>query len=143
MNDAWREITTEWQGETAFIGRNSNGGSVQMGKIGEQPGVSPMELLLMGLAGCTGMDVASILQKKRQKLTALKVRARGKKAEDYPTRFTEFEVEYLLWGEDLDPKAVEDAIRLSEEKYCSVGATLKFAGPVRSSYRVMQPAEAV
>jgi putative redox protein len=83
-----------------------------------------MELLLAGLAGCTGMDIASILTKQRQPFVDLKVQVRGKRASDYPKVFTELEVTYLLWGEGLDPKAVERAIQLSEERYCSVGIML-------------------
>jgi putative redox protein len=141
MDNTWREVTAEWQGEISFIGRNPNGGTVQMGKIGDKPGISPMELLLAGLAGCTGMDIASILTKQRQAFVGLKVHVRGKRATDYPMVFTELEVTYLLWGEGIDPKAVERAVQLSEEKYCSVGLMLSKAAPIRSSYRILKPGE--
>jgi putative redox protein len=141
MDNPWREVIAEWKGETSFIGRNPAGGTVQMGKIDDRPGISPMELLLAGLAGCTGMDIASILTKQRQRFIDLKVKARGKRASDYPMVFTELEVTYLLWGEGLDPKAVERAIQLSEERYCSVGIMLGKAAPIRSSYRILKPGE--
>jgi putative redox protein len=141
MDNPWREVIAEWKGETTFIGRNPTGGMVQMGKIDDKPGISPMELLLAGLAGCTGMDIASILTKQRQPFVDLKVRVRGKRASDYPMVFTELEVTYLLWGEGLDLKAVERAIQLSEEKYCSVGLMLDKAAPIRSSYRILKPSE--
>ena len=141
MDNPWREVIAEWQGETSFIGRNPTGGTVQMGKIGEKPGLSPTELLLAGLAGCTGMDIASTLTKQRQPFVDLKVRVRGKRASDYPKIFTEFEVTYLLWGEGLDTKAVERAIQLSEEKYCSVGLLLGKAAPIHSSYQILKPGE--
>jgi putative redox protein len=141
MDNPWREVIAEWKGETSFIGRNPAGGTVQMGKIDDRPGISPMELLLAGLAGCTGMDIASILTKQRQPFVDLKVQVRGKRASDYPMVFTELEVTYLLWGEGLDPKAVERAIQLSEEKYCSVGLMLAKAAPIRSSYRISKPGE--
>jgi putative redox protein len=141
MDNSWREVVAIWQGETSFIGHNPSGGTVQMGKIGDKPGISPMELLLAGLAGCTGMDIASILTKQRQPFTALQVRARGKRAADYPMIFTEFEVIYLVWGEGIDPQAVERAIQLSEEKYCSVGLLLSKASPIHSSYRILKPGE--
>ena len=112
-----------------------------MGKIGDKPGVSPMELILAGLAGCTGMDIASILSKQRQAFVEMKVRVRGKRAEDYPKVFTEFEVTYLIWGEGIDPQAVERAIQLSEEKYCSVGLMLEKAAPIHSTYRILKPGE--
>ncbi len=141
MDDGWREIVADWKGETTFIGRNASGGCVQMGSLDGQPGVSPMELILAGLAGCTGMDIASILQKKRQPLVDMKVRARGKRAADVPKVFTEFEIIYLIWGDGIDPQAVEQAIQLSEEKYCSVGIMLEKAAPVKSSYRILKPGE--
>jgi putative redox protein len=141
MDNPWRDVIAEWKGETSFIGKNSTGGTVQMGKIDDKPGISPMELLLAGLAGCTGMDIASILTKQRQPFVDLKVRVRGKRASDYPMVFTELEVTYLLWGEGLDQKAVEHAIQLSEEKYCSVGLMLNKAASIRSSYRILKPGE--
>ena len=141
MDNPWREVIAEWKGETSFIGRNLTGGTVQMGKIDDRSGISPMELLLAGLAGCTGMDIASILSKQRQPFVDLKVKVRGKRASDYPMVFTELEVTYLLWGEGLDPKAVERAIQLSEERYCSVGIMLGKATPIRSSYRILKPGQ--
>jgi putative redox protein len=141
LDNPWREVIAEWKGETSFIGRNPAGGTVQMGKIDDKPGISPMELLLAGLAGCTGMDIASILTKQRQPFVDLKVQVRGKRSSDYPMVFMELEVTYLLWGEGLDPKAVERAIQLSEERYCSVGIMLGKAAPIRSSYRILKPGE--
>ena len=141
MDNPWREVIAEWKGETSFIGRNPVGGTVQMGKIDDRPGISPMELLLAGLAGCTGMDIASILTKQRQPFVDLRVQVRGKRASDYPMVFTEMEVTYLLWGEGLDPKAVERAIQLSEKKYCSVGIMLGKVASIRSSCRILKPGE--
>lgn len=139
MTDQWREIEAEWKGGGTFIGRNPSGGTVQMGKLGEIPGTSPMELILVGLAGCTGVDIADILQKKREPLNALKVIVRGKKAEDFPKIYTDIEVNYLIWGEGIDPKAVERAIQLSEEKYCSVSAMLRQTVHISSSYQILNP----
>jgi putative redox protein len=147
MDNSWREVSAEWQSSAdrdepiAFIGYNAAGGSVQMGKIANRPGISPMELLLVGLAGCTGMDIVSILQKQRQPLQELRVRVRGKRADSYPMVFTEIEVVYLLWGEGIDPIAVERAIQLSEEKYCSVGIMLGKAATIQSSYQILKPGE--
>jgi putative redox protein len=140
MSDQWREIEAEWKGGGAFIGRNPSGGVVQMGKLDEIPGISPMELILVGLAGCTGVDIVDILQKKREPLMALKVKVRGKKADDFPKIYTEIEVTYLLWGEGIDPKSVERAIQLSEEKYCSVSAMLRQSAQISSSYQILNPA---
>jgi len=140
MSDQWREIEAERKGGSAFIGSNPAGGTVQMGKLNEIPGISPMEMILVGLAGCTGVDIVDILQKKRERLNGLKVKVRGKKAEDFPKIYTEIEVTYLIWGDGIDPKAVERAIQLSEEKYCSVSAMLRQSAQIKSSYQILNPA---
>ena len=143
MSEGWTEITAQWKGEMLFIGENTAGGTVQMGTIDGKPGVGPMQLLLAGLAGCTGMDIVSILQKKRVKLTDFAVRVRGKRAETYPMIWSDIEVTYLLWGEGLKPKDVEQAIQLSEEKYCSVSLMLEKAAHIHSEYRILKPGELV
>jgi putative redox protein len=86
-------------------------------------GNSPMELVLIGLCGCTGYDVASILRKKREPFTSLEIHAEGDRAPHPPTVFTEIRLVYKVGGK-VSHKAVEDAVRLSEEKYCSVAAML-------------------
>lgn len=141
MSDQWREIVAEWQGGGTFIGTNATGGSVQMGKLFDQPGISPMEMILAGLAGCTGVDIVDILEKKRQPLQALKVMVRGKKREEYPKIYNLIEITYLVWGEGIDPRAVERAIQLSEEKYCSVSAMLRPTVEIRSKYQILSPGE--
>lgn len=137
----WKEINADWRGESTFVAKNPTGGSVQMGMLDGAPGVGPMELLLAGLAGCTGMDIASILIKMRQPLQDLKIKVRGKMADSYPKIYTEIHVSYYLWGDGLDPRAVEQAIQLSEEKYCSVGITLRAATPVLTHYVILKPGE--
>ena len=137
VSDTWREIEAEWQGGGAFIGRNISGGMVQIGKLNNQPGVSPMELLLVGLAGCTGIDVVDIMLKKREALKALKVKVRGKRAENYPQVYKEIEIIYQFWGKGINPTSVERAIQLSEEKYCSVSAMLKSVADIRSTYQII------
>lgn len=141
MDNPWREIEAVWQGEGVFIGQNPRGGTVQMGNREGQPGISPMELLLVGVAGCTGMDIASILTKKRQPLAELKVKVRGKFVEELPRIFDQIEIEYLLWGDGIDPAAVEQAIHLSEDKYCSASAMLRASAAVRWTYRILKPGE--
>jgi putative redox protein len=143
MADNWRKIEVDWQAETAFIGHNPAGGSVQMGKLDGRPGISPVELVLIGLAGCTAIDIVDILRKMRQPFDALKVKVQGKQAPDYPMIYTEIEVTYFLWAEGIDLKAVERAIQLSEEKYCSVSAMLRCSADIHSSYRILQPGESI
>ncbi|RME91102.1 MAG: hypothetical protein D6770_01125 [Anaerolineae bacterium] len=141
MTDKWKEITVTWNGELSFTGENSAGGIVQMDSPTSTLATGPMELLLLALAGCTGMDIVSILKKKRQMPVHFKVKVRGRRAQTYPMVYKEIEVEYLLWGEGLKAKDVEQAIQLSEEKYCSVGITLKAFADLRSSYRILAPGE--
>jgi putative redox protein len=143
MADQWREIEAEWKGGGTFIGRNTSGGTVQMGKLNDRPGVSPMELILVGLAGCTGVDIADILEKKREPLKALKVKVRGKRSEDFPKIYKEIEVTYLIWGDGIKPKSVERAIQLSEEKYCSVSAMIRSVADIRSSYQIFSSDEPI
>jgi putative redox protein len=90
----------------------------------KQAGNSPMELVLIGLCGCTGYDVASILGKKRQPFTSLEVRAQAERAPGPPSVYTEIKLIYRVGGK-VSHKAVEDAVRLSKEKYCSVSAMLQ------------------
>ncbi len=134
MSEDWKEVVADWRGGFAFWGTNQAGGSIQMGSIDDRPGVSPMELLLLGVAGCTGVDIVSILKKKRKNLEKFLVRVRGKRAGEHPKVYTEIEVIYELWGEDLDAKSVEQAIGLSEEKYCSASAMLQASAQIRSQY---------
>jgi putative redox protein len=90
----------------------------------KQAGNSPMELVLIGLCGCTGYDVANILGKKREPFTSLEVRALAERAPNPPSVYTEIRLIYRVGGK-VSRKAVEDAVKLSEEKYCSVSAMLK------------------
>lgn len=134
MTEKWHEIRVDWLGEYSFKGLNESGGSLQLGTFEEKPGVSPMELLLFGVAGCTAVDIVSILKKKRKNLKDIKVLVRGKRALEHPKIWEEIEVIYQLWGEDLDEKSVEQAIQLSEEKYCSASAMLKASAKISSSF---------
>jgi len=121
-----------------FEGLNSEGKKVLMdGKPpfgdGEYP--SPVELLLMALGGCTAMDVISILNKKRLEPKEFTVEVEGKRRETHPKVFTEIKIRYRFKG-DLPKKAVEQAIRLSMEKYCSVSAMLKATAKVEWEYEI-------
>jgi putative redox protein len=131
MASQWKEIEAEWQGDGAFIGKNLTGGKVQMGTLNDQPGVSPMELILVGLAGCTGVDIVDILRKKRQDVKAFKVKVRGLRTETYPMVYKKIEIIYQIWGDHVDRTAVERAIQLSQDKYCSVSAMLRSVAEIR------------
>jgi len=93
---------------------------------------SPIELVLIALCGCTGYDVVSILQKKREPFTHLEVRAQAERATGYPAVFTEIKLTYRVGGK-VSRKAVEDAVHLSKEKYCSVSAMLERTAKITTS----------
>ncbi len=141
MSEGLTEITATWKGEMTFVGQNAVGGTVQMGALDGKPGVGPMQLLLVAIAGCTGVDILSILQKKRAALSDMQVRVSGKRADDYPMIWTHIHVTYLIWGESIKPKDVEQAIELSEDKYCSVGIMLGESAKITSEYRILKPGE--
>jgi putative redox protein len=103
----------------------------------QKRGPSPMELLLVGLAGCTAIDVIDILQKKRLKVTGLEVRVEGARAETYPMVYTDIEVVYTIRGKDIPASAVEQAIQLSEEKYCSAGVMLGKTAKIKHRYEII------
>lgn len=138
QQNKWKEISAEWDGNEGYVALASSGAEVLMGKDKDgKSGASPMELLLVGLAGCTMMDVIEILKKKRQVPVKFTTVVRGNQRIDtYPYWYTEFHVEYHFWGDTLKEKDVEQAIKLSEEKYCSVGGTLSKAGPINSVYHI-------
>jgi putative redox protein len=107
---------------------------------GENAGFRPTELLLISLAGCTAMDVISILRKKRQDVTGLEVRTDGNRSEGHPKVYTDITIEYIVSGRGIDPAAVERAIELSTETYCTVEAMLKKAATITTSYRIIEVA---
>jgi putative redox protein len=141
MSDDWKEVVVEWRGDTGFVGKNKTGGMIQIGSIANQPGVSPMELLLLGVAGCTGVDIVSILKKQRQNLSDFQVQVRGKRADTHPKVYTDIEVIYHLWGDNIDVNSVERAIHLSEEKYCSASVMLRASANIRSQYFIHAPGD--
>jgi putative redox protein len=99
--------------------------------------VTPVELLLIALGSCTAVDVVSILVKKREKVTDYHVEVTGTRRDEHPRSFTRMEVRHILRGHNLSAKAVEQAIELSEEKYCSVAATLRPTVEIVSSYEII------
>lgn len=121
-----------------FKAEGSNGYGFELDKLhdGSGPGASPMELLLMGLAGCTGMDVISILEKSKQQVTGFEVIVDGDRAEDYPMVWTNIRVQYVLKGHGISEDAVKRAIELSETTYCSAAAMLRKSAPIESSYKI-------
>ncbi len=141
MPEDWTEISAAWKNELTFVGQDTTGATVQMGSLDGKPGVSPMRLLLIAAAGCTGEDIISILRKKRLKVTDLTVGVSGKRATDYPKIWTDIHLTYLVWGEAIPPRDVEQAIQLSQDKYCSVAQMLGKVARITSEYHLFKPGE--
>jgi putative redox protein len=99
---------------------------------------SPMELLLLALGSCTGVDVVSILRKKRQNVTDYRVEVRGERREEYPRSYKRMEVHHIVTGRNVSERSVAQAIALSEKKYCSVAATLRPTAEIVSSFEVIE-----
>ncbi len=117
------EAKALWTAGQQFVGDASSGHAIVVDGD-KKSGASPMELVLIGLCGCTGYDVASILRKKREPFTSLEVRAEAERAAEPPTVYTDIRLVYKVGGK-VSHKAVEDAVQLSEDKYCSVAAMLR------------------
>lgn len=132
-----------WKGNLAFEATPPSGQVFRMDahpdKGGTQ-GPTPMETLLSSAAACSGMDVISILEKKRQKVTAYRVEVEAERVPEgtWPRPFTRIRFRHVVEGENLDPAAVARAVELSDEKYCSVLATLRAAPEIESGYEVVE-----
>ncbi|MCS7061006.1 MAG: OsmC family protein [Anaerolineae bacterium] len=137
-----------WKGRLSFDGTADSGFNIRLGGSpevgGDNDGFRPVELLLVGLAGCTAMDVISILKKMRQQVTDFEVRVHGERASDHPRKFTHIVIEYAIAGHNVDPAAVHKAVDLSATRYCSVQASLDPSIPVehRITIREAEPATA-
>lgn len=131
-----------WKNNLAFEGSADSGyiipldGSGSAG--GEGKGFRPLELLAVGLAGCTAMDVISILQKMKQEVTNFEVKFSGDRSEEHPKVFTSIRLEYLITGKNIDRTAVEKAVNLSETRYCAAEAMLRKAAPIQSRITILE-----
>lgn len=140
------KIALKWTGEGSqmFVGRDSFGHVVVAGSWPdnedtawqEWKAIKPSDLLLLSLASCSGHDVVMILNRQRQKLTNLYIDVQGNQAAEPPYQFTDIHLHYMVEGENLDPEKVARAIALSEEKYCSVAATIRGVAQLSHSYTV-------
>jgi putative redox protein len=133
------EAQLKWTDGIQFIARAGDGPAVVIDGPESGSGASPMQLVLIGIAGCTAVDVILIMQKKRVNVTDFQVNITGQRAEEHPKRFTNIRIEYVLSGKGIKPNAVEQAIQLSETKYCSAMASLNAS--FESSYRIVDSAQ--
>ena len=125
------EASVFWTDKERFVGEASSGHAVVVDAGAEKSANSPLELVLIALCACTASDVVLILRKKREPFTSLEVRAAGERSEDFPKVYTSIRLTYRVGG-NVTHKAVEDAVRLSEEKYCSVSAMLEKTAKIQS-----------
>jgi putative redox protein len=118
------EARAQWTDQERFLGIATSGHAIVIDAATEKTANSPMELVLIGLCACTASDVVSILRKKREPFTSLEVRAQAERAPNPPSVYTEIKLIYRVGGK-VSRKAVDDAVGLSKEKYCSVSAMLE------------------
>ena len=126
------EAKAIWTDAERYVGSASSGHAVVMDTAAEKTASTPMELVLIGLCGCTASDVVGILRKKREPFTGLEVRAQAERASGFPAVYTEIKLAYRVTG-GVSQKAMEDAVHLSMEKYCSVSAMLEKTAKVTYS----------
>jgi putative redox protein len=123
-----------WKEDMSFEGTARTGFTLPLGASpsvgGKNDGFRPMELILIGLASCTAMDVVSILFKKKQEITEFRIEVDSERAENHPKVFTRIDLHFIVTGRNIDPEAVDRAIELSSTKYCSAHAMLSKSVPI-------------
>jgi putative redox protein len=140
MEDNMAEASVTWVDGQQFVATGTGGHSIVLDAPGGREtwqGFKPSELLLAALAGCTAVDVIDILSKKRLQVSGLRVSAHGEQREEYPRAFERIHVHYEVRGRNVPEEAVERAISLSQEKYCSVAATLRGVATITTSHAVI------
>jgi len=142
MSHSERKAVVHYAGNELFVAVTPSGHAQVLETNSERhSAASPLELLLVALGGCTGVDVVSILKKKRERVTDYRVEVVGHRRDEHPRAYTRIEVRHVLRGRGLSEKAVARAIELSETKYCSVAATLRPAAEIVSSYEIIEDGE--
>ena len=132
----------KWLDHISFVGESGSGHSVVMDGApeagGRNLGVRPMEMLLLGLGGCTSFDVVSILRKSRQKIHDCEVEVEAERRDEVPKVFTKIHLHFILRGRDLDEKKVSKAISLSADKYCSASRMLEKTAEITHDYEIIE-----
>jgi putative redox protein len=129
-----------WTGKRGFLGETESGHKVKMDiaieKGGENTGPPPVQLMLVALGACTGIDVVSIMEKKRAKVEGVEIKLEAEQAENYPKVFKKINLEFIFQGKDLKEADLKNAIELSKNKYCSIGAMLEKTAEINYSWRI-------
>jgi len=137
------EATVRWAGRMTFIGKAGTNHLVPMDTTpdfgGDSSATKPLELLLIGLGGCTGMDIASLFKKMRVDFSGIEMNLTAERSEEHPNVYTKIDLEYVIYGRGIDEEKVKRAVELSQEKYCSVSAMLKKSCPVNYTWRIVAP----
>jgi putative redox protein len=131
------KATVRWVSGKQFIGIDSTKHSVVLSTADEGVGMKPSELLLVALGACTAVDVVEILAKKRAVLASLEIQVSGEQDADPPWTFRKIHIQYTLGGKGLTEKGVAQAIELSEQKYCSVAATLRGVAEISTAFEIL------
>lgn len=129
--------TVKWIAGKQFIGIDSTNHSVVLSTPGEGIGIKPSDLLLIAVAACSAVDVVEILEKKRMPLTLLEISSSGVQDPEAPWTFRKVHLHFKVGGKNLTEKAVEQAIALSEEKYCSVAATIRPTAEITTDFEIV------
>ena len=129
--------TVKWIGGQQYAGIDSTCHSVVMSSVGEGVGIKPSDLLPIALATCTSIDLVEILKKKRMPLTLLEISSSGEQDEDPPWTFRKIHLHFRVAGKNLTEKAVEQAIQLAEEKYCSIAATIRATTEITTDFEIV------
>ena len=139
MTNTPYKATVAYAGDEFFIGTPPSGHAQVIDTKGDRRAApTPMEMLLVSVAGCTAADVISILLKKRQDVTDYKVEITGTRREEHPRAFTSFHIHHIVHGRSVLEKAVADAVELSDTKYCSVAATVRPTAQITTTYEVIE-----
>ena len=138
MSDNIYKASVVYAGDEFFIATPPSGHAQVFDVKGDRhSATTPLEALLIAVAGCTAADVISIMLKKRQDVTDYRVEISGTRAEEHPRKFTRFDINHIVHGRNISEKALADAIELSETKYCSVAATVRPTADVVSSFEII------
>lgn len=133
------KAVVQMTGEELFTGVTPSGHEVLMDTDRERNSAgSPMELLLLALGSCSAVDVVSVLRKKRERVTDYRVEIEGERRDEHPRSYKRMQVHHIVTGHDISERSVAHAIELSEQKYCSVAATLKPTAEIVSSFEIIQ-----
>lgn len=136
------KATVKWLDHMSFVGESGSGHSVVMDGApdvgGRNMGVRPMEMVLLGLGGCTAFDMVMILQRQRQAITDCQVEVEAERATEVPKVFTKIHVHYIVKGKDLAPAKVERAVKMTAEKYCSVSIMLAASAEITHDFEIIE-----